>query len=284
MASAALKRNGIHCYKLAKINGLTKQSIEGHGHIGNSPAPVAFWDFEESSGTVAEDYSENGTDHDADTTDIAAHSTTYKAAGSRSVTLGANDRVEVADHAHFDWAATTKWTVSSYTATDSTSYTGIYVKREGSGGAYRGPAIFANNGNLEIYLVDTWGTVGSGDKSVHIAGTGTSTNFKEAGVYHHILVTYSGGANAASFTAWIDGVKHTVANSKLAVQASRDTLGTSDTVVNNVTVALGNDSATTSLNSGGVDHTTIWKDVEITDAQAAAIYNSGTAIDCRRGL
>ena len=73
-------------------------------------------------------------------------------------------------------------------------------------------------------------------------------------------------------------------NSKLAIQASRDTLSTSDTVVNNVIVALGNDSATTSLNSGGVDHTTVWKDVEITDAQAAAIYNSGTPIDCRRGL
>ena len=284
MSAVALKRNGVHCYKIKKFSGVEKQNIEHQGHVDNSGAPVGFWTFEESSGTASEDYSESGTDHDADTSNIAAHSTTYYAAGSRSVTLSSGDRVELTHHADFNWGATSKWTVSSYTSTVSTSYVGVYVKRLGSGSTYRGVAIFVYNGLIDIYIIDTYGTPGAGDKSIHVRGQNSCPNIKEAGVYHHVLVTYDGSANASGVTAWIDGTKCTTGNSNLGVVSSHDTLGTSDTVTNTVNPSLGNDTTTTSLNSGGVDHTTIWNGIEINDSQAAAIYNSGTPIDCRRGL
>ena len=279
MSAVALKRNGVHCYKIKKFSGVEKQNIEQQGHVDNSPAPTGFWTFEESSGTTSEDYSESGTDHDADTSNIAAHSTTYYAAGSRSVTLGSGDRVQLTHHSDFNWTATTKWTVSTYTATTSTSYVGLYVKRLGSGDGYRGPAIFLYNGLVEVYIVDTWGS-----SNLHVRGMNSCPDIKEAGVYHHVIVTYDGSTNASGVTAYVDGVKCTTGNSNLGIVSARDNLSSSDTITNSVNPSLGNDSATSTLYSGGVDQTTIWTGLEITDAQAAAIYNSGTPIDTRRGL
>ena len=278
MSAVAIKRNGVECYKLKKFNGVEKQNISTHGRIDNSAAPVVFLTFEENSGSTTEDYSESGTDHDGAV--VGTWSTTYKAAGSASMTYGASNQwTQHADHADLDWAVTDKWTISSYLATVSSSFVGVYVKREESGDGYTGPAIFMNNGKLEVYLIDTWG-----GETCHIVPTGTSTDIKEAGVYHHVVVTYDGSASSSGFTGYVDGVKHTVANGKLAVGAGGDTLDSDSHVVNSMVARWGADTATNGLQSGGTDHSAAWKGVHITDAQAAILYNSGTPIDVRRGL
>ena len=278
MSAVALKRNGVECYKIKKFSGVEKQNIALHGHVDNSPAPVIFLTFEENSGSTTEDYSESGTDHDGDV--VGTWSTTYKAAGSASMTYGSTGHhTEHSDHADLDWSVTTPWTISSYSATVSTSYVGVYVKRDTSGNGYTGPAVFLNDGEVEVYLIDTWG-----GEACHLVPTASSTNVKEAGVYHHIVVTYDGSTNASGFTAYIDGVKHTVANGKLAVGSGGDTLDSDSNVVNNVDARWGADTATNGLQSGGSDHSAAWKNVHITDAQAAILYNSGTPIDVRRGL
>ena len=278
MSAVAIKRNGVECYKLKKFNGVEKQNISTHGRIDNSAAPVVFLTFEENSGSTTEDYSESGTDHDGAV--VGTWSTTYKAAGSASMTYGASNQwTQHADHADLDWAVTDKWTISSYLATVSSSFVGVYVKREESGDGYTGPAIFMNNGKLEVYLIDTWG-----GETCHIVPTGTSTDIKEAGVYHHVVVTYDGSASSSGFTGYVDGVKHTVANGKLAVGAGGDTLDSDSHVVNSMVARWGADTATNGLQSGGTDHSAAWKGVHITDAQAAILYNSGTPLDVRRGL
>jgi hypothetical protein len=114
--------------------------------------------------------------------------------------------------------------------------------------------------------------------------TSDSTDILEAGVYHHVVVTYDGSASSSGFTGYIDGVKHTVANGKLAVGAGGDTLDSDSHVVNSMVARWGADTATNGLQSGGTDHSAAWKGVHITDAQAALLYNSGTPIDVRRGL
>ena len=280
MSAVALKRNGVACHKIKKFSGVEKQNISSQGHVDNSPAPVVFLTFEENSGSTTEDYSESGTDHDADV--VGTWSTVYKAAGNCSITYGSTSQwTENHDHADFDWPVGTSWTISSYLATVSTSYVGVYVKRETAGAGYTGPAIFMNNGKLEIYLIDTWGS-----ESCHLVPTGTSTDIKEAGVYHHVVVTYDGSSNGGSggFTGYVDGVKHTVANGKLAVGSGGDDLDSNSDVVNNTDIHWGADTATSGLQSGGTDQSAAWKGVHITDAQAAVLYNSGTPIDVRRGL
>ena len=278
MSAVAIKRNGVECYKLKKFNGVEKQNITSQGRIDNSPAPVIFLTFEENSGSTTEDYSESETDHDGAV--VGTWSTTYKAAGNSSMTYGSSNQwTQHADHADLDWAVTDKWTISSYLATVSSSFVGVYVKREESGDGYTGPAIFMNNGMLEVYLIDTWG-----GETCHLVPTGTSTDIKEAGVYHHVVVTYDGSASSSGFTGYVDGVKHTVANGKLAVGAGGDSLDSDSHVVNNMVARWGADTATNGLQSGGTDHSAAWKGVHITDAQAALLYNSGTPIDVRRGL
>tara|TARA_B100000029_G_C17566092_1_gene955080 strand:- start:1345 stop:2187 length:843 start_codon:yes stop_codon:yes gene_type:complete len=280
MSAVAIKRNGVECYKLKKFNGVEKQNISTHGRIDNSAAPVVFLTFEENSGSTTEDLSESGTDHDA--TVQGTWSTVYKAAGNSSITFGStNKHVVHTDHADFDWAVTDKWTISTYTATDSSSWVGVYVKREPSGNHYTGPAIFLNNGYLEVYLVDTWGS-----EACQLVPTGTSTRAFGAGVYQHIVVTYDGSTNASGFTAWVNGVKQTVANGKLTVGAGGDSLDSNSHVVNSMNAMWGADTSTSpsGLQSGGADNCAAWKGVHLTDAQAAILYNSGTPIDVRRGL
>ena len=280
MSAVAIKRNGVECYKLKKFNGVEKQNITSQGRIDNSEPPVVFLTFEENSGSTTEDYSESGTDHDGAV--VGTWSTTYKAAGSASMTYGSTGHhTQHTDHADFDWAVTDKWTISSYTATDSSSWVGVYVKRDTSGNSYTGPAIFLKNGYLEIYLVDTWGS-----EACQLMPTGTSTRAFGAGVYQHIVVTYDGSASGSGFTAYVNGVKQTVANGKLTVGPGGDSLDSNSHVVNSINPMWGADTSTSpsGLQSGGTDHSAAWKGVHITDAQAAILYNSGTPIDVRRGL
>ena len=280
MSKPLIKWNGLPTYKLKSWNGLDKESIASIGGTDLSPPPVTFLTFEENSGSTTEDLSESGTDHDA--TVQGTWSTVYKAAGNSSITFGStNKQVVHSDHADFDWAVTDKWTISSYTSTASTSFTGVYVKRKSSGNGYTGPAIFLNNGYLEIYLIDTWG-----GETCHLVPTADSTRAHGAGIYQHIVVTYDGSTNASGFTGWVNGVKHTVANGKFAVGAGGDTLDAGSVVVNSINPMWGADTSTgtSGLQSGGADNCAAWKGVHITDAQAAILYNSGTPIDVRRGL
>lgn len=282
MSAPLISWNGIDTYKLKSWNGSEKQTLDSLSGTDLSPPPVVFLTFEEGSGGTTEDLSESGTDHDATIPDTGSWSSTYKAAGTYSIVLNANwEGARCADHADLDWPVGTSWTISAYLATTSTSYVGVYVKRDTSGNGYTGPAVFMNAGELEIYLVDTWGS-----EACHLVPTATSTNIREAGVYHNVVVTYDGSSNGDSsgFTGYVDGVKHTVANGRLQVGAGGDNLDALSAVTNSKLAHWGDDSATGTLYSGGTDHCAAWKGVHITDAQAAKLYNSGTPIDVRRGL
>ena len=276
--------NGVPCYTFEGRCGVQKVDTANTNSVENPPPPDCFLGFEEGVGSTANDNSVGTTTHNGT---LAAGTSWYTpaAAGSWAIATGSGEYCSILDHSDFDWDYNDPWTVSIYTSTLSASYSGIYVKRLGASPAttaYRGIAIFANNGNIEIYLVSVWGVVGSTDRAIFVSGTGTSTNIK-TGNWHHVLVTYDGSTNASGITCWIDGTKHTVANGKLQISGGHDTLG-ADTCTNNVNVRLSNDTVTTTFPAGGVDHFNAWKGLYITDAQAAMLYNSGTPIDCRRGL
>ena len=266
--------NGVDCYKNKKRSGVSKEHIETYGAgPDNSPPPVCFLAFDEGSGTEAADSSHSANDHDATLVDVTWDAST-KAAGSHSVQLGTGDEVELTSHADLQWDHDTEWTVSAYVKipASDTTYRGIYSNRMGpspSATAYRGVAIFASSGNPEIYIISKWGNPATpgDDKSIWLKGVVGQATFVNTGNIVHIICTYDGSTSSAGVTLWIDGVKHTVANGKLTVGSSHDTLG-SDTVTNSVDPRVGGDTTTTNYNCNNVDHVTLWKGVTLTDEQA----------------
>jgi len=280
----AIEKNGVKCHAIQFFNDVEKQSIDMHtADIENAPAPVVFYNFETGSGTDIEDRSESGTDHDATVEGDADWDASAKAAGSYSLECGANGCAEIADHTDLDWDYNDQWTVSAYAAQTTASYAGIYCKRLSGAGstAYRGIAIFSVNGNIEVYIVSHYGTVGVDDRAILVKGTGTSTDIND-GAFYHVVVAYDGSTNASGVTVWIDGVIHTIANGKLVVGSSHDTL-TTDTTTNSSVARVGTDTVAAAFTCDNVDNFAAFS-TELSSTQVAALYNSGTPIDVARGL
>jgi len=282
--AVALEKNGTACHRIAYYNDATKQAVDLHtAEIENSPPPVVFYNFETGTGTDIEDRSESGTDHDATVEGDADWDSVAKVAGSYSIECGSNGYAEIADHADLDWDYNDQWTVSAYAAQTTSSYAGIYCKRMGAAGstAYRGIAIFAVNGNIEVYIVSHYGTVGVDDRAILAKGTGTSTDIND-GSFYHVVVSYDGSTNASGVTVWINGSIHTIANEKLIVGSGHDTL-TTDTVTNSTAARVGTDTVGATFTCDNVDNFSAFS-MALTATQVEALYNSGTPIDVARGL
>ncbi|MBI05444.1 MAG: hypothetical protein CMM54_00515 [Rhodospirillaceae bacterium] len=280
MSAVALKRNGVECYKLAKIGGVAKQSVGGCSGVDIAPPPKFFSMFEDGSGTTSADLSLGTTAHTAEFVGSCDWYTTSTAAGTYAIATGVGEAVILDDHNDLDWAVDGEWSFSTYTATLSSTYAGCLVKRAGSGAAYRGFALYFLNGVVDLYISDAYSS-----EALHLKGTGTSTNIKD-GAWHHVVVSWDGTSSqgASSLSMWIDGVLHTTGNSKLAVHSGIDSLDSNSTITNAIDVYLSNSSDTQVYPSGGVDHTAIWNGTGLTASQVAVLYNSGTPIDVRRGL
>ena len=282
--AVAIEKNGVKCHKIKFFNDVTKQSVEHHtGDAENAAPPVVFYTFEAGSGTDIEDFSESGTDHDATVEGDADFDSGSKVSGSYSLECNTNGFAEISNHSDISWNYNDAWTVSCYAATTAAGYSGIFVKRlAGTGStAYRGVAIFSASGNIEIYIVSHWGTVGGDDRAILVKGTGTSTDINN-GPFHHIVVTYDGSTNASGVTAWIDGAIHTIGNGKLVIGSSHDTL-TTDTVTNSSAAHVGADTVAEAFNCDHVDHFAAFSGA-VTATQVDALYNGGTPIDVSRGL
>tara|TARA_B100000676_G_scaffold98520_1_gene98471 strand:- start:10535 stop:11377 length:843 start_codon:yes stop_codon:yes gene_type:complete len=280
MSAVAIKRNGVECYKLAKIGGVNKQSVGSWSGVDSAPPPKFFSMFEDGSGTESADLSLGTTAHDAEFVGACDWYTTSTAAGTYAIATGTGEAIKIDDHSDLDWPVTGEWSFSTYTATLSSTYAGCLVKRTGSGSAYRGFALYFLNGVIDCYIVDAYSS-----EALHVKGTGTSTNIKD-GNWHHVVVSWdgTGSQDSSALTMWIDGVKHTVGNGKLAVHSGIDTLDSDSVITNSVDIYLSNSSDTQVYPSGGVDHTAIWNGTGLTATQVAVLYNSGTPIDVRRGL
>ncbi len=292
MSRPILKVNGTECYKIKKYSGSEKQTLSKISGSDNSPAPKFFSMFEDGTGTTSADLSVGGTSHTAELfSDVASSPTWYSpaAGGTYAVATGVGHAVKIDHHSDFDWEVDGKWCFSTYTATLSNTYAGCLVKRNDGTGGYRGFALYFKNGAVELYVVDYYSS-----DALHVQGTGSftgstwsgpSTNIKD-GNWHHVVVSWDGTSSqdSSALTMWIDGVKHTVGNGKLAVNAGIDNMDSSSTITNSVDIYLSNSSDTTVYPSGGVDHTALWNDFSLNDEQVALLYNSGTPIDVRRGL
>lgn len=276
MSSVALTRSGVSCYKIASISGISKEQVSTVSGIENAPAPNFFSDFEDGTGTTVADLSP-GTAHNGSFVGDAEWYSS-PAGGTWAVATGSGEAVKLSDHNDLEFHANSAFSFSTYTATNSPNYSGIVVKRAGSGGSYRGLALFAHNGVIDFYLSDTYSS-----EALHIKGTGTSTNIKD-GNWHHIAVSYDGSTNASGVRIWVDNVLHTTGNGKMAVQSGIDTLDALSDTTNSIDLYLSNSSDTQVYPSGGVDSTAIWTSSELTASQVEVLYNSGTPIDVRRGL
>ena len=269
------KLNGIACYQVAKRSGVEKQLIDTYtGAVENSPAPICYFTCESDSGTgtTITDDSESTNAHNAS----MSGSTWYSADpafGSYSVATSNGNTTTVADHADLDLDYNDPWTLSIYIKHTGTDYAGLYVKRDTGAGDYRGIAVFIFGGKLQIYIVNTWGTVGVDDASILVVGT-TAINDD---AWNHVVITYDGSTNASGVTATINGSGET-----LSVSGGHDTLG-NDTTTNAVAAALGNASDTSAFELGGWDELALFP-VELTSGQITTLYNSGSAIDVSRGL
>jgi hypothetical protein len=266
----AIRKNGVLCHSILKYNVTPKTNVRKiSSDAENSPAPLLWYTMESGTGTTILDRSESDNDHDA-TFGASAAALAWDsggpAQGTYSVTAASGDYATITHHADLDWEYNDAWTVAGYCSTTSATWAGMYVKRSGASGDYRGTAIYIYNGSVWLYLVSTWGS-----SVIHVKGASDIND----GNWHHVVVTYDGSGAATGALAYVNGVAD-------AMTVAHNDLGT-NTTKNSVNPRILNSTDTSVYPLGDLDELAIW-DVALTPSQIDALYNEGTAINVARGM
>jgi hypothetical protein len=268
MSSTAINKNGVDCYKIAKYIGIEKENIDNLSNIDNSPSPLFYYTFENpSDNTDIVDESSSATEHGSTGTSTVRSTTAIR--GTYSLDIESTDYLTVTHHADLNWDYDDSWTVSVWIKTSTTSYRGIYVKREGSTG-YKGPAIFLYNGLIQGYLVSNWAAA---DSRILKQTTATVNDDN----WHNVVVTYDGSGDDAGMLCYIDASLAT-----FVTQGGKTTVGTNSTT-NSVNPRVGADTATASMGVGLIDEVAAWN-VTLTADQVSILYGAGAPPGISAGL
>lgn len=273
----AAKLNGVRCYQHATRSGVSKAVIStGTGGVENSPTPIFYFTFESNSGagTNVTDDSVGSTAHDA-TLVGSTWNSGDPIVGTYSLTTLNGNRTTIANHADLNLEYDSPWSYSCWVNHSGIDWAGLYSRRDGVGGDYRGIAIFLLGRRLQVLIISVYGTTGPGgtDRAIWMEGdlqVGSGTD-------SHVVVTYDGSTNGSGVSAWIDGVADT-----FEVAGLHDTLG-NDTLSNTNNASVGNDSNTTAYEVEVLDEVALIP-AQLSSTQAAVLYNGGTAINIARGL
>lgn len=140
----------------------------------------------------------------------------------------------------------------------TTPVAGVISKMQ-SGSPYQGYEIIVGSGGyLQVELVNTWA-------SNDIVQRYSGVNLLD-GLWHHVVITYSGSSTAAGILAYVDGVAATPS-------VIRDSL--TATIVNTENFQIGGGVYYT---TGKIDEVSVY-DVELTSGQAADLYGFGAPVD-----
>lgn len=130
-----------------------------------------------------------------------------------------------------------------------------------------GYAIRLETGKIYVLFANNWTTT-------NWMAVQTPLNYND-GVWHHVLVTYTGSSNVAGITVYIDGAV-------TAMTTVRDTLTSNIVGTEPFQLGYGGVSSNGSrvYYEGLLDEVAIWG-IELTALQAAAVYNGGSPPDLR---
>ncbi len=182
-----------------------------------------------------------------------------------AMTLDGASRVNCANESKYDFEGTDKFTICCWVNATSTGDM-IFGKRLSTGLANTGWSLQVS-GASQLLAEISDGTNESVVLSAELLSVGI----------HHIVMTYSGNQNESGIKLYYDGI--------LTKTGADDDMPL--TIQNDLTVSIGAGNGGAAVMTGSVSEATIW-DRELTAAQIAFLYNSGTGrtlgFNLRNGL
>jgi hypothetical protein len=130
---------------------------------------------------------------------------------------------------------------------------------------YIGYSIRLETGKIYVLLANNWTTT-------NWMAVQTPLNYND-GVWHHVLVTYSGSSNVAGIKVYIDGAL-------IAMTTVRDTLTSGVTSTEPFQLGYGGYTTSRAYYAGLLDEVAVWS-WELSALEAAAVYNGGSPPDLR---
>jgi hypothetical protein len=133
---------------------------------------------------------------------------------------------------------------------------------------YTGYAIRLETGKIYVLFANNW-------TSTSWMAVQTPLTYND-GVWHHVLVTYTGSSNVAGITVYIDGAV-------IAMTTVRDTLTSAITTTEPFQLGYGGYATNGSrvYYEGLLDEVALWSGIALTAPEVAAVYNAGSPPDLR---
>lgn len=235
-------------------------------YVGYVNSPVAlptdkpFWSIQQlvvdAEGQVLVNWANNGL-----YTSIWDDRTTYfdvvQLANTKSVSFdGVNDYINFGDSFLYD--RTTQFSMSFWIKPNNLSASYCIYSKVSTDAAVNGFNIQTTSAG-KVFIQARAGAVGP---------THTGAISLTAGVWQHILVTYSGSSNMSGFKIYVNGVLDTIPSSSAL----------SGTWLAGYQAIIGSRAGTVFYYVGNIDEVSFWN-VELTQAQVDEIYNSGSPYD-----
>jgi hypothetical protein len=158
------------------------------------PGMISYWKLDEASGSTYDDYYDG---HDGQASVSAPTPSSDAVVGWSQDFNGTNDRITIADHADFDWAYNSSFTVELWAKfTNVSSRNKVMIGRDQGGGSpHWWLGAVQNTGEAGFYLL------GSDHNGVGIFG-GTAINDDQ---WHHLVAVRDEGLDRNRL--YVDGVK-----------------------------------------------------------------------------
>lgn len=162
-------------------------------------SPVAYWRLGEASGATAADQAGA---HPGTYVGTPGYGATGAVASNTAITFSGDDYVSVPDHADFDFAPASPFSIEAWFKTTSGAYQCIVGNLELPASNYRGWELHMLSDSepakgIRFNLIDSYpGSTISVD---------TNAGRYNDGAWHHVVVVYNGSGTASGMTFYIDG-------------------------------------------------------------------------------
>ncbi|HXN51421.1 MAG TPA: LamG domain-containing protein [Candidatus Acidoferrum sp.] len=244
-------------HMLQWCDGTTWHSVTGATSYNSGL--VAWWKFDETSGTTAAD--SQGTN-----TGTLVNSPTWTTSGKINGALGfvsaSGQSVDVANPANFAFERTQPFSISAWVYNSGNSTNGILSKVTNSGN-FPGWNFFADYLNKELRATIVGTTAGCGTDCIDVH---TPFNSFSQSAWHHAVLTYDGTSLAAGIHMYIDGVSQTVT-------ATHDTLASS--ILSASDVKIGWSAWNNIYFNGTLDDVRVWNR-QLSASEVLALFNDSS--------
>lgn len=222
------------------------------GDSTSCAAPVGEWDFEEGSGTTANDVSGNN-----NTGTITSATYVPGKLGKGLKFNGSTSAVSIANESNFDFERTNSFSIEAWFKLTATGSVSAIFSKIANSAPYTGYEIFHYTDNKIYFLLNN--TFPTNTLEVHSADTISDTN------WHHIAVAYTGTSTPSGVNMYIDGKLQTLTTDQNSLSA---------TTLNNLNAYIGSRAGSAFPANGTLDHVMVFNYAR-TAAQVAYDYNKG---------